>query len=211
MILGAPVNDGRWRHEPSRAPWPPRIVVFDGLAEAIESLAADYLAQPADESESVVIDIVGGSNGSGDDVSGDPVASSCAGATAPVAGAPTALEVALADCDEEMLQVVLDSVADPIERDRLFRWWVLHRDGWVCQMPWCEARRELEVDHIVSRSAAPHRRWDPSNVATLCAACHEAKTRGTIVYQRLPDGTIRVRRPPRWHASPETPTEDAAA
>ncbi len=81
-------------------------------------------------------------------------------------------------------------------QDRLFRQDVLQRYGWICAIPGCGCRVNLEVDHIVPRSRAPERRWDPDNVAPLCRGHHRLKTDGIIeISGKAPDGTLIVERP----------------
>jgi len=59
---------------------------------------------------------------------------------------------------------------------------VLERDDWRCVFPGCSSRRNLQVHHIVFRSAGGSD--DPSNLTTLCAFHHQ---RG------VHDGTVAVR------------------
>jgi 5-methylcytosine-specific restriction endonuclease McrA len=47
---------------------------------------------------------------------------------------------------------------------------ILERDGWRCSNPMCRARSRLHVHHIVFRSHGGSN--DPSNLITLCLACH---------------------------------------
>ena len=170
------------------------------LAEAIELMAADYIARPVDESEELVIERTPVDESRVEEAPSCTGRTGCTGRTEPAAGE----EVPLAEADEEMLIAALDSIDDPIERDRVFRLWVLHRDGWMCQVPWCDARQGLQVDHIESRSHAPQRRWDPRNVTVACADCHSMKTRGLLVFRRLDDGRLEVRRPSAWRRRPLT-------
>lgn len=51
----------------------------------------------------------------------------------------------------------------------------LRRDGFACVQ--CGARSRLEVDHIEPVRDAPERAFDLSNLQTLCASHHTAKTR----------------------------------
>lgn len=65
-----------------------------------------------------------------------------------------------------------------VYRDR--RWSALRlmakrRDQWKCVK--CGSRYRLEVDHIEAVRNAPDRAFDLSNLQTLCAPCHGAKTR----------------------------------
>lgn len=43
---------------------------------------------------------------------------------------------------------------------------------------------EITVDHIVSRSRAPHLRYTFSNLAVCCSSCNEAKGSKDIVKQQ---------------------------
>ncbi len=75
-------------------------------------------------------------------------------------------------CLEVLLLQVLagwsDEDADFRRRTREFS--TLARDGFQCQNPFCTARRNLTVHHIVFRSAQGSDAAD--NKVTLCAACH---------------------------------------
>jgi len=51
----------------------------------------------------------------------------------------------------------------------------LRRDGWQCVQ--CGSRVRLEVDHILPVRTHPERAFDLSNLQTLCARDHSAKTR----------------------------------
>ena len=57
---------------------------------------------------------------------------------------------------------------------RRTRGYVIRRDGFRCVL--CGAVGPLEVDHILS--VARGGSWEPSNLQTLCKACHQAKTVG---------------------------------
>jgi 5-methylcytosine-specific restriction endonuclease McrA len=49
------------------------------------------------------------------------------------------------------------------------------RDGFRCVK--CGARGRLEVDHIKPQRTHPELSFDLTNLQSLCAACHTAKTR----------------------------------
>ncbi|MFE9845785.1 HNH endonuclease [Streptomyces goshikiensis] len=42
------------------------------------------------------------------------------------------------------------------------------------QCRWCGSTASLEVDHIIPLSQQGSK-WDPANVQTLCATCHDVK------------------------------------
>jgi 5-methylcytosine-specific restriction endonuclease McrA len=67
------------------------------------------------------------------------------------------------------------------------RWRTL-RNRWLMQHPTC-ARCGLhgeEVHHVVPRHVAPHRLYDPTNLMTLCKACHVAEHHGNGPYGERP-------------------------
>ena len=43
---------------------------------------------------------------------------------------------------------------------------------------------EITVDHVVSRTRAPHRRFDKSNIVFACGNCNEAKGSGDVKIQQ---------------------------
>jgi 5-methylcytosine-specific restriction endonuclease McrA len=56
---------------------------------------------------------------------------------------------------------------------RKMRFRILHRDNYTCVQ--CQLKltsKELQVDHIVPRTKAPHLALEPSNLRTLCRVCH---------------------------------------
>lgn len=57
--------------------------------------------------------------------------------------------------------------------------WRKVRDAHLALKPWCRAcgRRATMVDHIETVRAAPHRRLDPTNLQSLCRACHAKVTK----------------------------------
>ncbi len=65
-------------------------------------------------------------------------------------------------------------------RRRTAEFGILARDGFQCTSPRCSSRRNLNVHHIVFRSQGGSD--DPSNLTTLCAACHlqGVHAKGTI-------------------------------
>jgi len=54
--------------------------------------------------------------------------------------------------------------------------WTLLRNWWLRNHPQCAhcGRPGEEVHHIVPRQVAPERTHDPTNLKTLCRACHHA-------------------------------------
>ena len=52
--------------------------------------------------------------------------------------------------------------------------WTMLRRRHIMHYPWCDACGAIgaEVHHIVPRSIDPARTLDPSNLRTLCKACH---------------------------------------
>lgn len=50
---------------------------------------------------------------------------------------------------------------------------VLERDDYTCQFPGCGANTCLDAAHIVPRSQAPAKKYDPANGITLCRSHHE--------------------------------------
>ena len=57
--------------------------------------------------------------------------------------------------------------------------WRQFRAQIIAEQPFCVqcgSSERLNVDHIESVRAAPHRRLDPSNVRVLCQSCHSART-----------------------------------
>jgi hypothetical protein len=55
---------------------------------------------------------------------------------------------------------------------------VIERDGFRCTRPGCGNRSSLQGSHIRSRARGGSD--DPSNLHTVCAACHQAIERGTL-------------------------------
>ncbi|MFE3326884.1 HNH endonuclease [Streptomyces sp. NPDC059176] len=56
------------------------------------------------------------------------------------------------------------------------------------QCRWCGAKDELEVDHIIPLSAGGSK-WDPDNVQTLCATCHDVKSSQDRRQRTHPEGS----------------------
>ena len=66
---------------------------------------------------------------------------------------------------------------------------VMHRDLGRCRVPWCGARRHLDVHHIVHWLLGG--KTDDDNLVTLCSACHRAVHHGALGVSgdpRTPDG-----------------------
>ncbi len=55
--------------------------------------------------------------------------------------------------------------------------WSRFRAQWLRQHPLCEDCDRLAqcVHHVEPRHAAPHRMYDPTNLASLCHECHAAR------------------------------------
>lgn len=68
-------------------------------------------------------------------------------------------------------------------RARTEHYEIFARDGFRCTSPGCRSRRNLQAHHIRFRSDGGSD--DPSNLTTLCAACHQFVLHGA--------GTLRVR------------------
>jgi 5-methylcytosine-specific restriction endonuclease McrA len=56
-------------------------------------------------------------------------------------------------------------------RTRTEHYEIFARDGFRCTSPGCRSRRNLQAHHIAFRSRGGSD--DPSNLTTLCAACHQ--------------------------------------
>jgi len=58
------------------------------------------------------------------------------------------------------------------------------RELWLADNPWCQwpecNRPADEVDHIVPIAEAPHRRYDVTNIQSLCREHHRQKTNEDI-------------------------------
>ncbi len=66
---------------------------------------------------------------------------------------------------------------------------ILERDGWRCSNPLCRARSRLHVHHIVFRSHGGSD--DPSNLITLCLACHALVHSGRLkIVGRAPNQVL---------------------
>ena len=70
-------------------------------------------------------------------------------------------------------------------RWKVLRMAILERDGFACRA--CgTARGRLEVDHIKPVRTHPALSFEPSNLQTLCPACHTRKTRLECGHPPLP-------------------------
>ena len=72
---------------------------------------------------------------------------------------------------------------DPVYREWRLR--VLKRDKFKCQMPLCNAKKNLQVHHIQKWSSASMLRYEVSNGICLCRKCHQEVTRNEVYYQGL--------------------------
>jgi len=63
--------------------------------------------------------------------------------------------------------------------ERACREIVRQRDGGKCRIPGC-LERAAEAHHIVYRSKSKARRWDPSNLVSLCKDHHDLRHAGVI-------------------------------
>ncbi len=78
---------------------------------------------------------------------------------------------------------------------------IFERDGWLCAVPGCSARRNLHAHHIIFRSHGGSD--DSENLTTLCAFHHQRGVHGGTVRitGQAPDGLlfelgVREGRPP---------------
>lgn len=97
-------------------------------------------------------------------------------------------------------------------RARTEHYEIFARDGFRCTSPGCRSRRHLQAHHIRFRSDGGSD--DPSNLTTLCAACHQFALHraGTLrVYGRAPNRLVWERG--RIEASPsgDAPRPDRRA
>lgn len=60
------------------------------------------------------------------------------------------------------------------EKYAKFRKEVRKRDKNHCQMPGCQARKALEVHHILRWADCPHLRYEIRNGISLCKSCHDS-------------------------------------
>jgi hypothetical protein len=93
------------------------------------------------------------------------------------------LTLLLREATEEWLRV--DPERKPTE------WKILERDGYRCQAPGCTARRNLEVHHIVYRSAGGGDK--PENRTVLCHGHHRLIHDGAVVLRGRAPGELRWR------------------
>ena len=68
---------------------------------------------------------------------------------------------------------------------------VVHRDHGRCRVPGCRAATFLDVHHI--RARADGGSHEPSNLATLCGAHHDAVHRGALIVEGDANGTLVFR------------------
>jgi hypothetical protein len=93
------------------------------------------------------------------------------------------LTLLLREATEEWLRV--DPERKPTEGK------TLERDGYRCQAPGCTARRNLEVHHIVYRSAGGGN--EPENRTVLCHGHHRLIHHGFVVLRGRAPGDLRWR------------------
>jgi hypothetical protein len=93
------------------------------------------------------------------------------------------LTLLLREATEEWLRV--DPESKPTEGK------TLERDGYRCQAPGCTARRNLEVHHIVYRSAGGGE--EPENRTVLCHRHHRLIHDGVVVLKGRAPGDLRWR------------------
>ena len=72
---------------------------------------------------------------------------------------------------------------DPVYKD--WRLKVYKRDKFTCQMPNCNAKRQLQAHHIRKWSSAAILRYDINNGITLCRKCHKEVTGYERQYEHL--------------------------
>jgi hypothetical protein len=67
---------------------------------------------------------------------------------------------------------------------------VFARDGWRCTIPGCTSQRNLQLHHVLFRSAGGSE--DGQNLTTLCAAHHQRCVRGGVIRisGRAPDALV---------------------
>lgn len=59
---------------------------------------------------------------------------------------------------------------------KYWRYAVYKRDGFCCQMPGCQNKKNLEAHHIVKFASAVNLRYSVKNGITLCKNCHDIVT-----------------------------------
>lgn len=66
--------------------------------------------------------------------------------------------------------------------------WRTMRNRWLMQHPACAmcGLAGEEVHHMVPRKVAPERLYDPTNLQTLCKACHAEHHRSNPAYGEQP-------------------------
>lgn len=75
--------------------------------------------------------------------------------------------------------------------ERAAREIVRKRDKGRCQVPGC-SERAVHLHHIVYRSKSKARRWDPSNLTSLCVDHHQLEHAGEIQISGDADDEIIV-------------------
>lgn len=68
---------------------------------------------------------------------------------------------------------------------RIFRLKVRRRDKYMCQMPSCFCKRNLQVHHIRPWSTNAMLRYDVNNGITLCKNCHKKITGHEHIYAQM--------------------------
>jgi HNH endonuclease len=113
------------------------------------------------------------------------------GAGAKIAISDAAVERAM--CDAQDLGSIDGAAPERASQDispsvARFVW---HRDGGRCRAPGCRSARGLEIHHLVHRADGGGH--DPSNLALLCSACHQAHHAGTLTITGTADQLDVVR------------------
>ena len=55
---------------------------------------------------------------------------------------------------------------------------ILNRDGWRCSR--CKSARRLQVHHIIEKHVRHDLIFEPTNLQTVCAPCHDAHHRPDV-------------------------------
>jgi hypothetical protein len=119
------------------------------------------------------------------------------------AGAGPAESPAEWECVERIVQTFVAgwSVRQTAAWQRRYR--IFERDGWLCRVPGCSSRRNLQVHHVVFRSQGGGD--DDGNLAVLCATHHlRGLHHGRLRCYALPDGLLA------WEFAPD-PVDGALA
>ena len=72
--------------------------------------------------------------------------------------------------------------------DPVYKRWrtsVYRRDKFVCQMPGCKSKKQLQAHHIRRWASAASLRFDVGNGITLCRVCHNSISKHEHNYERL--------------------------